>query len=309
MALRQTYDYDPVAITSSSPSQSLTDGIVFCRIKSWFTGKRLVSLPFSDHCEPLVGAGDDLRDLVNIDGLDQFRYVELRPTGPSPTVTRAYGGFQEADLFWLHRLDLSPSEGEIFHRFHPDCVRRKIRKAERESVVYHEGNTPELLESFYRLLLRTRRRHHLPPQPKAWFRNLSKFLGDSIKIRVASRNGQSIASILTFSYNNKLMYKYGCSDERYHRFGGIQLLLWRSIQEAKEKNYSEFDLGRCALDNLGLRTFKDRWGASRSKLTYWRCRSGNFSADRQLKIAQKFFRICPPSFLQVAGRSLYRHIG
>jgi hypothetical protein len=309
MALRQTYDYEPVAITSSSPSQSLTDGIVFCRIKSWFTGKRLVSLPFSDHCEPLVGAGDDPCDLVNIDGLDQFRYVELRPTGPSATVTRAHGGFKEADVFWLHRLDLSPSEGEIFHRFHPDCVRRKIRKAERESVGYHEGNTPELLESFYGLLLRTRQRHHLPPQPKAWFRNLSKFLGDSIKIRVASRNGQPIASILTFSYNNKLMYKYGCSDERYHRFGGMQLLLWRAIQEAKEKNYSEFDLGRCALDNLGLRAFKDRWGASRSKLTYWRCRSGKLSADRQLQIAQKLFRICPPSFLQIAGRSLYRHIG
>lgn len=309
MALRQTYDYEPMVLTSSSPSQSLTDGIVFCRIKSWFTGKRLVSLPFSDHCEPLIGAGEDSRDLVNIDGFDQFRYIELRPIQASPTVQRARGGFQEADAFWLHRLDLSPSEEKIFHGFHPDCVRRKIRKAERESLEYSEGNTPELLGNFYRLLLRTRQRHHLPPQPKTWFRNLSKFLGESIKIRVASKNGRPIASILTFSYNNKLMYKYGCSDERYHKYGGMQLLLWRAIQDAKGKNYSEFDLGRCALDNDGLRMFKDRWGATRSKLTYWRCRSTGFSADRQLKIAQQLFRICPASFLQVAGRTLYRHIG
>jgi lipid II:glycine glycyltransferase (peptidoglycan interpeptide bridge formation enzyme) len=83
---------------------------------------------------------------------------------------------------------------------------------------------------------------------------------------VASKDGQPIASVLTFSYNNKLMYKYGGSDERYHRFGGTQLLLWRAIQAAKEKNYSEFDLGRCEWENCGLRT-KDRWGATRSKLT------------------------------------------
>jgi GNAT acetyltransferase-like protein len=175
--------------------------------------------------------------------------------------------------------------------------------------VYEEGNNPALLESFYRHLLRTRRRHPLPPQPKAWFRNLSKFLGDSIMIRVASKDGVPIASILTFSYKDKLMYKYGCSDERYHRFGGIQLLLWRAIQEAKEKNYSEFDLGRCEWDDSGLRIFKDRWGASRSKLTYWRYQPGRFSAKHEHQIARRFFSLCPPGLLQVAGRSLYRHFG
>jgi hypothetical protein len=308
-ALRHTYDYEPVVLTTSSPSQPLDNGVAFCRIKSWFTGSRLVSLPFSDHCEPLVREGEDPGEFVNAEVLDQLRYVELRPVVASPAVKATQGGFREAEMFWFHQLDLSPSAEKLFHRFHADCIRRKIRRAERESVLYQEGNTPELLESFYGLLLRTRRRHRLPPQPKAWFRNLSRFLGDSIKFRVASRNGLPIASILTFSYKNRLMYKYGCSDERYHKFGGVQLLLWRAIQEAKEKNYAEFDLGRCELDNEGLRVFKDRWGASRSKLTYWRCQPGKLSADRELQVARKFFRLFPHSFLQAAGRSFYRHIG
>jgi lipid II:glycine glycyltransferase (peptidoglycan interpeptide bridge formation enzyme) len=84
---------------------------------------------------------------------------------------------------------------------------------------------------------------------------------------VASRDGWPIASIFTFNYKDKLMFKYGCSDERYHRFDGMQLLLWRAIQEAKEKNFAEFDLGRCEWGNSDLRAFKDRWGASRSRLT------------------------------------------
>jgi len=309
LALRETYGYKPVVFTTSSPSQPLTNGIVFCQVKSWFTGSRLVSLPFSDHCEPLVGPDKDPVEFANLAASDQWRYVELRPVERGPSVRPDQSGFREAEKFWLHRLDLSPSSGEIFHHFHTNCVRRKIRMAEREHVVYEEGNNPALLESFYRLLLRTRRRHRLPPQPKAWFRNLSKFLGDVIKIRVASKDGAPIASILTFSYKDRLMYKYGCSDERYHRFGGMQLLLWRAIQEAKEKNYSEFDLGRCEWDNSGLRIFKDRWGASRSEMTYWRYQPGRLSVGRAHQFARRFFSLCPPGLLQVAGRSFYRHIG
>jgi CelD/BcsL family acetyltransferase involved in cellulose biosynthesis len=309
LALRQTYGYEPIVLTTSPPSQPLANGVVFCRIKSWFTGSRLVSLPFSDHCEPLVGAGEDPSQFIDLAALDHLRYVELRPVNVSPSVKNGQGSFREAERFWLHRLDLSPTTEELFHHFHTDCVRRKIRKAEREKVSYEEGKTPALLESFYRLLLRTRRRHRLPPQPKAWFRSLIKCLGDGIKIRVASKDGRPIASILTFSYKNKLMYKYGCSDERYHRFGGIQLLLWRSILEAKEKNYSEFDLGRCELENSGLRIFKDRWGTSRSNLTYWRFQPGESSVRSDHQVARRFFRLCPPSLLQVAGRSFYRHIG
>src|SRR5579862_1785194 len=286
-ALRETYSYEPVVFTTSLPSQPLRNGVVFCNVKSWFTGQRLVSLPFSDHCEPLVDAGLDPGDFIKVDGVDRMRYVELRPVDASPIARGQNQQFREGENFWLHRLDLSPRIDAIFQQLHRDCVRRKIHKAEKESIVCQEGNAPELLDSFYRLQLRTRWRHRLPPQPKSWFRNLARFLGDNIKIRVASNNGRPIASILTFSFKNRLFYKYGCSDERYHRFGGMQLLLWRAIEEAKEKNYSEFDLGRCAVDNFGLQKFKDRWGARRSRLTYWRLQPGKFSADRQLQIARK----------------------
>src|SRR2546430_5296635 len=53
-ALRRTYGYEPVVYTTSLPRAELTNGLVFCRVRSWLTGRRLVSLPFSDHCEPLV---------------------------------------------------------------------------------------------------------------------------------------------------------------------------------------------------------------------------------------------------------------
>jgi Acetyltransferase (GNAT) domain len=305
-ALRQTYGYEPVVITTSSPSRPLANGMVFCEIRSWFTGSRLVSLPFSDHCEPLVEA-EDPGEIAHRPDSDQWRYIELRPLDAAPAVGPR--GFHEAQKFCLHRLDLSPTVDEIFHRFHNDCIRRKIRKAEKEHVVCEEGNNPALLDSFYKLMLRTRRRHRLPPQPKSWFRNLSKFLPDNIKIRVASKDGQPIASILTFHYKNKFIYKYGCSDERYHRFGGTQLLLWKAIQEAKNKNCSEFDLGRTEWENSGLRRFKDRWGAIGTPLTYWRFQPGKSPTDHEHNFARRILRFCPPLLLEAAGRTFYRHIG
>src|SRR5208282_4900386 len=62
-ALQTSYGYDPVVVTTCSPDATLTNGLVFCRVKSWLTGRRLVSLPFSDHCEPLVNNSGELDDL------------------------------------------------------------------------------------------------------------------------------------------------------------------------------------------------------------------------------------------------------
>src|SRR5688500_677112 len=59
-SLHRTYGYDPVAFTTSPPGSALANGIVLCDVKSCLTGQRLVSLPFSDHCEPMVQSNDQL---------------------------------------------------------------------------------------------------------------------------------------------------------------------------------------------------------------------------------------------------------
>src|SRR5437879_4363805 len=63
-ALQRTYGYEPVVLTTSPASQELSNGVVFCCVSSWLTGRRMVSLPFSDHCEPLVDRPVDLEDLT-----------------------------------------------------------------------------------------------------------------------------------------------------------------------------------------------------------------------------------------------------
>src|SRR5579864_2826368 len=53
-ALHSCYGYVPVAVSYGLPGGPLHNGLVYCEIRSRLTGNRLVSLPFSDHCEPLL---------------------------------------------------------------------------------------------------------------------------------------------------------------------------------------------------------------------------------------------------------------
>ena len=63
-ALHDTYGYTPMAFTTATPGETLRSGAVFCEVKSWITGRRLVSLPFSDHCGLLAENGADAAEIL-----------------------------------------------------------------------------------------------------------------------------------------------------------------------------------------------------------------------------------------------------
>ena len=312
-ALRRTYGYEPIAYTTSPPGAELANGLVFCRIDSWLTGRRLVSLPFSDHSEPLVDSEDALHDMLGVLTRDlsreKWRHIEIRPLH-SPVGNP--GCFEKSSVFYSHRMDLQPPIEVLFRSFHKDCIQRKIRRAEREALTYETGRSDVLLRQFYQLLMLTCRRRQLPPQPIAWFRHLIDGIGDSLTIHVASTNGRPVASILTLSFKRTLVFKYGCSDTAFNRLGGTHFLFWKAIQEAKRAGLLEFDLGRSDLDTPGLVTFKDRWGTTRSVLNYFRCSRSpapRVSLAWPRRIARHCFARIPDRFLIAAGEKLYRHMG
>ncbi len=184
-ALRQTYGYEPFVVTTSA-GPTLENGIVVCRVKGWMS-RRLVSLPFSDHCDPLIDRSAALSEMVSfLTGETQaagWSSVELRPrVDDAQTFEAEAGGWgmSRGGTYRLHTVDLRPETTEIFRRFHHSSTQRAIRRAEREGVTYDAGTSEQLLASFYRLLRMTRRRHGLPPQPLTWFRSLLANLGDSI---------------------------------------------------------------------------------------------------------------------------------
>src|SRR6202795_4017044 len=311
-ALQKTYGYEPLAYTSTPPGAPLSNAVVFCRVSSWLTGQRLVSLPFSDHCEPLVDGVDQLNELL-IPALQELRNGKIKYVDVRPLSLIFSDRTEGAESYFLHLLDLRPTLDELYKKLHGDSIRRKIQRAERENLTLEAGSSEKILEDFYNLHVITRQRQQLPPHPIKWFRNVLACLGADAQIRIARKDGSAIASIFTLSHKQKMVYKYGCSDAHSHNLGGMQFLFWDLIRHSKEHGFVELDFGRSECDNTGLVTFKDRWGAKRQLITYLRYppRSPSTGQDPStiMKLGKKVFSHCPQGVLRLAGNLLYPHVG
>lgn len=314
-ALRRTYKYEPVVFTTSPPEVQLTDGIPFCHINSWLTGSRLVSVAFADHCQPLTSTADGFARLITYlqraCEQEKWKFVELRLLTTEPLGIGSLSGLNQSASFCFHALDLRPDLETLFRGLHKSCIQRKIRRAQTEGLVDQEGVSDSILRAFYSLLVLTRQRHGLPPQPLEWFRNLRDCFPGRLKIRVVCKDGRPLASILTLHHKNRLVYKYGCSDARYHKLGGMPLLFWRTIQEGKQLGVDELDLGRSDLGDSGLIDFKEHLGASASRLNYYRYPPQARGTGRlgKMVIVRHIFAHLPTSALRAAGNFLYRHVG
>ncbi len=318
-ALTTTYQFQPYVLTTSPPNKPLTDGLVLCDVNSWITGRRLVSLPFSDHCDVLSDSAGQGRELLSHLGKcvgKDWQYAEVRTLDrPQQSLS---GSWAPSEQFCLHVISLDRPLEELFRNFHRDCIQRKIRRGEREDLRYEKGNSEKLLQQFYTLMVSTRLRHRVPPQPLKWFRNLIACMGQNLTIRMAFKDGRAITAILTLSYKDTITYKYGCSDERFNHLGGTPFLFWKVIQEAKSEGMRQLDLGRSEIANQGLMTFKGRLGAKKIPLTYLHCsqaETGDLRLERIRHLADRFMpRLpslilrLPTSILAASGSLFYRHM-
>jgi lipid II:glycine glycyltransferase (peptidoglycan interpeptide bridge formation enzyme) len=158
----------------------------------------------------------------------------------------------------------------------------------------------------------TRRRHGLPPQPLAWFRNLVDCLGEALAIWVARKDDQPVAAILTGRHGRTLTYKYGASDASFHQLGAMPCLFWAAIQDGISRGLESFDLGRSDEDNPGLLAFKDHLGATRSTLSYWTAPVQSpltvSSGTWKRSLLRQACSHLPDRYLAALGGLLYRHI-
>jgi lipid II:glycine glycyltransferase (peptidoglycan interpeptide bridge formation enzyme) len=137
-------------------------------------------------------------------------------------------------------------------------------------------------------------------------------MGDQIQIRLARKNGVAIAALLTLRHRSSIIYKYGCSNDKVHHLGGMPFLFWRLIEEGKDSGALGIDLGRSDLDQEGLLTFKDRLGAERRLLTYYRYSRTKVAETPASKVSmgiRRLFAVLPDVVSSTAGRLLYRHVG
>ena len=315
-ALYRTYAYEPIVFTTSQSGQELENGLLFCRVRSWLTGHRIVSVPFSDHCAPLCNTLEEFEGLVQgvkaTRSLRKWDSMEVRPRSTEFDSRAKSLGFKQTSSYFLHCVDLAPSTHEIFQRLNKSCAQRRVRHAERVGLIEECGRSEALLRDFYKLVIRTRSRQSLPPQPYSWFRNLVDCMGNTLQLRLAYDGKTPVAAILVLQFKGRSYYKYGCSDERFHRLGAVPLLLWRAIVAAKSAGSRVFDLGRTEIDDQGLIKFKNHWSSTSERVSYWKFPAASAQTtfqDLGMKTVKRMCAHMPGPLLTMVGRLLYPHVG
>jgi hypothetical protein len=310
--LQQTYGFTPCYQVVAKEDQMLAM-MPLMEVKSWLTGCRGISLPFTDECEPLGCSRDALNATVE-SALGQARsrgwkYLETRGGSMLPA---RFSNAIPSMTFFTHHLRLEPGLDDLFGSFE-SSVRRAIRRAEKAGLEIEVSTDASAMENYYVLHCKTRREHGLPPQPFRFFQNIqTRILARSMGIIISAKHGsRTVASAIFLMFGREAIYKFGASDPAFQHLRANNLVMWKAIQWCVGKGAKVLNFGRTSLSNEGLRRFKRGWGAEENELHYYKydLRKNSFvkASDATEGWHTWAFHTMPFFASRFAGAFLYRH--
>ena len=211
--LAECYGYRPFVVAVRDADNSICAGLPMMEVGGALTGRRWISLPFTDHCAPLCLGAELLScladRLVDLSQDQSTPKIELRCELPPQPAIRSYSHHV------LHTLPLCPDSDSVFCRFLP-MHRRNIKVAEKKGVHIEWGNQRKHLAVFYRLHLQTRRRQGIPIQPWRFFDLLGSGLIEKGLgfVLLAYKDAECLAAAVFLHWQHTLTYKYGASAQR-----------------------------------------------------------------------------------------------
>jgi len=308
--LSDSYGYQPEYLTVSE-NGILKGCLPVMEVNSFLTGRRGVSLSFSDYCGSIVTGTGEFQPLfertLELGRKNGWRYVEFRGE-------KFLNNELPAKVYAHHLLELSREE-RVMHSRLRESTARNIRKAVKEGVTVGTCGTLQGVRDFYNLHCLTRKRQGVPPQSNRFFEKLHEHvISQGFGFTALARQGQDIvAGLICLHFGNNAIYKYGASNVEFQHLRANNLLLWETIKRCAQEGFCCLSLGRTDLDNEGLLAFKNGWGGSRTDLSYYRYdfTTDSFVCDREqdMEVYRIILKKLPVNILRMLGKLVYRHMG
>lgn len=294
-------------------------GLPVYEVRSWLTGKRLVSIPFATLSDPLVS--NKLQSKILMDEtirlLDKLKlsYLEIRTLNNNflqddKTLTSSHN-------YRNHYLDLSQTEEQLWKNLKNKTIGRWISKARKHNIKLRIAENEQDLFVFYQLYAGTRKILGLPAQPYNFFKAIydAFFQSRLIEIHLATIGGKTIGGHFYFTFNRRMSAEAVGDNIMYRNIGINHFLYWEGIHSAYASGYKTFDFGRTSIYNPTLMDFKKRWGTIETEMSYYfdfEKKKVN-TTNRETSIPYKLMRcICQnsPAYIQSAiSHFCYRHLG
>lgn len=306
--LARTYDFD-ISASTFTPRGSTDSAIFFSRVCD-LRGDRIVCLPFSDYCDPLVEDNESWNELI--EPLLAFSLpVMLRCLhNELPLNDTRFSTVRQA--MW-HGVDLTRSEKDLWLGF-SGSARQNVRKAELNGVVVREGKDLEAVRMFYRMHAKLRKsKYHMLAQPFAFFENLHQLFGEQLTVLLAEAKGVPVAGIFFLQWADTLYYKFNASVDS--TLVPNDLLLWEGTRLGRRSGLARLDLGLSDLSQPGLIRYKRKYATEERKISMLRWQPPGYADARGEQIGQVLNRITqllvdpgvPDETTAAAGDELYRY--
>lgn len=314
--LIDSYGYEPRYHVVTSSSDKIEAAWPAMLINSRLTGRRFVTLPFSDRCLPLVTdsqQADVLLKSVQADAVERgAKRIEVRgwPLAlPQPKALTGIHGYVR------HVIDLSGGHDAVYGGV-VENARRSVKRGLKLGVTTRLAESHQDLDRFCALNVKLRRQHGMLPQPRRFFLAIYRHLIESGMgyIVFAERNGQALAALLCLRHNDVTLDKYAVNDMQLRQFRGSHCTMWRAIEMEIERGARWYDMGRSDAKAQSLHWFKSQWGGIGIDAPYYYYPNvGGMNTEDPKGAKQAFLnsfaRFAPESTFQLAGNIVYKHLG
>jgi len=313
--LLSTYGYEPLYLAHMEGG--VIKGVLpMMYLKSWLTGKRLVSLPFSNACGP-AGRAESTEPLIE----RAFEIYRERGASTMEIRTRADlvgiddDRFSSQSYFVTSLLDLYSDPDIVWTHFKDRHIRREVRQALKKGIEVRRGESVEDLELFYNLFVPTRLKHGVPPTPFKFFRNLwDKMRPRRLTLFLATHGDLTVGALITLSFGKTLVAAYIGSDIEFRSYRVHQILCWKAIEMGCLEGFEKFDWLRTPRNAESLRYYKERWNSYEVDLNYLyypevRGTAGTVEESARYRLMTSVVKRTPDFVGKTAGRLIYKHLG
>ncbi len=310
--LVETYGFKVQAYILLNDSERPQAGFSFCNLTD-DQGERIVSLPFSDYCDPIV-YNQDHWELLLARLMQSGCPISMRCLHNE--IPLYYDPFESKKKAKWHEMDLHEDLDSIWKGL-KKIERYTIRKARENGTVVRMASCEEDLRAFFELHLWLRKhKYHMLAQPYLFFERIWHNLIDQHKgiLMLAFHEDKIIGGSMFLEWKDTLYYKFNTSNPEYLRYAPNDLLIWEGIQYAKSKGLSRLDLGLSDWDQEGLLSFKRKYASEEKTITFLQYapvkeENGNGTPFRRLlpQLTDLFTdETVPDSVTEKAGDLLYR---
>ncbi|MCB0194730.1 MAG: GNAT family N-acetyltransferase [Anaerolineae bacterium] len=311
--IADTYGFNVNAYLLLDDNGHPVAGLPFCSLED-VKNKRIITLPFSDYCDPLVNVMDQWCALTE---QVEAQHCSFKIRCLHNDVPLEDKRFEQTNKAKWHGLDLRSDTDFLWDNLH-SSARRAIRKAEREGVVVRVAERKEELRAFFELHLAIRKyKYQLVAQPYSFFENIWHQFVEPQQgfLLTAYYNDQMVSGIFYLIWQNKLYYKFNASAATQLSVRPNDLLIWEGIKLGKSKGCTHLDFGLSDWDQEGLVRYKRKFATEEKTISFLQYNPNGGLTDQEKQFHKLLPQLTqlftdesvPISVTEKAGEVLYKY--